>query len=158
MPRRRSWPHLASLQYGEAAAREALPKTTDSCPSPCGAAWWAHRQLCASCTWQHVIKAGAGFGVAQQRLWSEDDQLEWRRGRARRSALPETPPLSALPCPSCLSKGAAARSLLLTQLQCSARLGIYSRQHQPIPVGMSHGEEAEGLPGTCLSHGWNWLR
>lgn len=25
-----------------------------------------HRQLCATCTWQHVIKAGAGFGVAQQ--------------------------------------------------------------------------------------------
>ena len=26
-------------------------------------------------TWQHVIKAGARFGMAQQRLWSEDDEL-----------------------------------------------------------------------------------
>lgn len=52
-----------------------------------------HRQLCATCTWQHVIEAGAGFGVAQQRLWSEDYQLEWGiRSRARWSALPETPP------------------------------------------------------------------
>lgn len=103
VPRRRSWPHLATLQHGEAAVRQTLPKATGSCPSPCGVARGEHRQLCATGTWQHVVKAGAGFGVAQQRLWSEDYQLEWGiRGRARWSALPETPPCKleqTLACP-----------------------------------------------------------
>lgn len=31
-------------------------------------------------TWQHVIKAGLGLRVAQQRLGSEDDQLVWVGG------------------------------------------------------------------------------
>lgn len=35
MPKRRPWPHLATLQHGEAAARQTLTKAIGSCPSPC---------------------------------------------------------------------------------------------------------------------------
>lgn len=67
VPRRCPWPHSATLQHGEAAAaRRTLPKATGTCPSPCGTAQGKHRQLCATCTWQHVVEAGAGFRVAQQ--------------------------------------------------------------------------------------------
>lgn len=55
-----------------------------SCPSPfipqSGTEGAGNKHLRAARTWQHVIKAGAGFGVAQQRLWSEDYQLEGGRG------------------------------------------------------------------------------
>lgn len=159
VPRRRPWSHPAALQHGEAATRQTLPKATGSCPSPCRVERGEHGQLCATHTWQHVIKAGAGFRVAQQRLWSEDYQLEWGiRGRARWSETPLCKPVleqprACPPLPILPEQGSSCQAdLLLTQLQCSARLGTHSRQHQP--VRMSPGEEEAGLPGTCLSHGW----
>lgn len=113
-----------------------------------------HRQLCAICTWQHVIEAGAGFGVAQQRLWSEDYQLEWGiRGRARWSALPGTslpqasagvpptayPPLSILP-----EQGSSCQRYASHSAAVLCQIGHPFPTAPTIPVGMSPGEEAEG--------------
>lgn len=158
VPRRWPRPHLATLQHGEASARQTLPKATDSCPSPCEAARGERKQLCATCTWQHVVEAGAGFGVAQQRLWSEDYQLEWRiRGRARWSALPETPPRAAtcLPPPIPPEQGSSCQRFASHSAAVLCQIGHPLLTAPTIPAGVSPGEEAEGLPGTCLSHGWS---
>lgn len=69
----------------------------------------ADKQLHAPRTWQHVIEAGASFGVAQQRLWSEDYQLQGKEKRQSeavsraRTASPANkqqslPVLPAFPC------------------------------------------------------------
>lgn len=150
---------LASL--GQPPAWGGCCQGLGCCPRPQAPALHAveqhqgeHRQLRATCTWQHVIKAGTGFRVAQQRLWSEDYQLEWgRRGRARQSALPETPPLQASAgAATCLpilpEQGSSCQRFASHSAAVLCQIGHPFPTAPTIPVRMSPGEEVEGLPGT----------